>query len=141
MKLFKIHTIIFLCFIIGGKTFSQNKKIDEARINFISQKLQLSANESKNFWPVYNEYLDEIKALRIERKKLFREFEYSENPAEAEAFIKKYQQLNTTENQIRSEYIQKFKQIIGITKTAHLLKAEEEFRLELVKILKSDKQD
>jgi len=53
--------------------------------------------------------------------------------------LKKYSQLETAKEQLKLEYIQKFKQIIGTVKTAHLLRAEEEFRLELVKILKSDK--
>jgi hypothetical protein len=118
--------------------WSQNQKIDQARVNFISQKLQLSQVESQKFWPVYNEYLDKIKSIRHQRKKMFQEFDYSQNRADADQFIKTFNQLELAEYQIKSEYSQKFKQIIGVVKTAHLFKAEEEFRLELVKILKSD---
>lgn len=139
MKLFKTYSIIVLSFCCVHIAVSQNSKVNEARVNFISQKLQLTAAESKIFWPIFNEYIDKMKSIRNERNNLFKNFDYTLNPAEAELFITKQNQLNDMENQIKSEYIQKFRKIIGVVKTAHLLKAEEEFRLELLKILKADK--
>lgn len=138
MKPFKLHILIISLFLLTITAWSQNQKIDQARVNFISQKLQLSQAESQKFWPVYNEYLDKIKSIRHQRKKMFQEFDYSQNPADADQFLKTFNQLELAEYQIKNEYSQKFKQIIGVVKTAHLFKAEEEFRLELVKILKSD---
>ncbi|RME17524.1 MAG: hypothetical protein D6799_03815 [Bacteroidetes bacterium] len=141
MKYFKPH-IVLLTFLLGYQfTLAQSPRIDEARVNFIAQKLQLSPSESKAFWPLYNEYIDKMKAIRKERKKLFNGYNYSSGPADAEQFVSKHIQLDNAEIQIRNEYIQKFKQLIGPVKTAYLLKAEEEFRLELIKILKSEKQD
>lgn len=121
--------------------WAQQSKVDEARVNFISQKLQLTPAENKNFWPLYNEYLDKMKFIRKERKKMMMSYNYSQNPADAEAFVSKYIQLEKLENQIKLEYTEKFKQAIGVLKTAYLLKAEEEFRLELIKILKTEKPD
>ncbi len=138
MKYFKTHIILIIIVLGSIKLMSQNPKVDQARVNFIAQKLQLSPTESQKFWPIYNEYIDKIKSIRREKKKMFVSNNYSTNPADAEEFVKKFIQLDNTENQIKQEYIQKFKQSIGITKTSHLLKAEEEFRLELIKILKSD---
>lgn len=142
MKYFKLHIILFIL-LLGYNKFAraQSPRVDEARANFIAQKLQLSPSESKAFWPLYNEYIDKMKAIRKERKKLFGGYNYSSNPADAEQFVSKHIQLDNAEAQIRNEYIQKFKQLIGPVKTAYLLKAEEEFRLELIKILKSEKQD
>lgn len=141
MKPFRTYIGIFIILFFLGKTFAQQSKVDEARTNFISQKLQLSPSESKNFWPVYNEFTDKMKSIRKERKKLMLSYNYSNNPAEAEAFVSKSIQLENLENQIRTEYYNKFKQIIGVVKTAHLIRAEEEFRTELIKILKTEKPD
>lgn len=140
MNRFKLYIgIIILFFAVRG--WAQNPKIDQARVNFIAQKIQLSPNESNKFWPLYNEYLDKIKSIRIERRKIYKNYHYSVNPDEAEAFTNKIIQLEVAESQVRAEYAQKFKQIVGVVKTAHLFKAEEEFRLELVKILKSGQSD
>lgn len=141
MKHFKIHIAVLIFSILSGSMWAQQSKVDEARVNFISQKLQLTPAENKNFWPLYNEYLDKMKFIRKERKKMMMSYNYSQNPADAEAFVSKYIQLEKLENQIKLEYAEKFKQTIGVVKTAYLLKAEEEFRLELIKILKTEKPD
>lgn len=138
MKHFERYILVLYLSFLGLYAWSQNSKIDQARVNFIAQKLSLSPSESQKFWPFYNEYLDKMKNIRIERKKLFKEYLYTQNPSAAELFLKKYSELDAAENQIRMEYTQKFKQLIGVVRTAHLFMAEEEFRLELVKILKSD---
>ncbi len=138
MSRFNLHNIVIFIFVLVLKSISQNPKVDQARANFIAQKLQLTEAKSQKFWPLYNEYIDKIKYIRKERKKLFIQYQYSLNPAEAEEFTKKYIQFESAETQIKQEYVQKFKQVIGIVKTAYFIKAEEEFRLELVKILKSD---
>jgi len=141
MKHFKLHILFLLLLCVSYSYFAQSPKIDKARIQFITEKLNLEPAVAQKFWPVYNEYVDKLKSIRHERRKLFQEYNYSNNPAEAEQFLKKYSQLETAEEQLKLEYIQKFKQIIGTVKTAHLIRAEEEFKLELVKILKSDKPD
>ena len=141
MKHFKLHILFLLLLCVSYSYFAQSPKIDKARIQFITEKLNLEPAVAQKFWPVYNEYVDKLKSIRHERRKLFKEYNYSNNPTEAEQFLKKYSQLETAEEQLKLEYIQKFKQIIGTVKTAHLIRAEEEFRLELVKLLKSDKPD
>ena len=141
MKHFKLHILFLLLLCVSYSYFAQSPKIDKARIQFITEKLNLEPAAAQKFWPVYNEYVDKLKSIRHERRKLFQEYNYSNNPAEAEQFLKKYSQLETAEEQLKLEYIQKFKQIIGTVKTAHLIRAEEEFKLELVKLLKSDKPD
>lgn len=138
MKHFRLHITVIIILLFAIKGWSQNPKIDQARVNFITQKVQLSPAESSKFWPVYNEYVDKIKSIRKQRKKVYKNYEYSANPAEAEFFVKEIIQLEIAEGQVKAEYTQKFRQIIGVVKTAHLLKAEEEFRLELVKILKGE---
>jgi hypothetical protein len=47
MKPFKLHILIISFIVLTITAWSQNQKIDQARINFISQKLQLSQAESK----------------------------------------------------------------------------------------------
>lgn len=137
-----ILNIFFFAFLMMQVSclFSQNTKIDQARTHFITQKVNLSEKEAEKFWPVYNEYLDKMKALRTERKNLYSRFYFGANAAESEEFIRKKILLDITEKQIIMDYTERFKKILGVVKTAMFLKAEEEFRLELLKILK-DKQE
>ena len=39
------------------------EKIQSLKIAFITQKLQLTTDEAEKFWPVYNQYDNEIRSL------------------------------------------------------------------------------
>ena len=44
-----------------------DEKIEATKIAFFTQKLGLSADEAKIFWPIYNDYQKEQAALRSDR--------------------------------------------------------------------------
>ncbi len=119
---------------------AQNQKIESMRVAFINDKLKLTPQEAQVFWPIYNEYLDKMKAIRREKKKLYLQSDINSNET-ADDFINKKVQLEQTEMQYIKDYSIKFKKAIGNIKTALLFKSEEEFKQELLKVLKSDKND
>ena len=41
------------------------EKIQSLKIAFITQKLQLTPDEAQKFWPVYNQYDNEIHSLQL----------------------------------------------------------------------------
>src|SRR4051812_43224233 len=47
-----------------GPTPQQMEKIKTMKIGFLTERLNLSPEEAKSFWPVYNKYQDEIEVLR-----------------------------------------------------------------------------
>src|SRR5207244_10877172 len=47
-----------------GPTPQQMEKIKTMKIGFLTEKLSLSSEEAKTFWPVYNKYQDELETLR-----------------------------------------------------------------------------
>jgi len=57
--------------------FSQNiseekrKKIESQKIAFITKALDLSSEEAQVFWPVYNDFSDEMKTIRKKRREVF----------------------------------------------------------------------
>jgi hypothetical protein len=42
------------------------ERLESAKIGFLTQKLDLSPREAEKFWPVYNQYQKELKALAKE---------------------------------------------------------------------------
>jgi hypothetical protein len=44
------------------------EKVEAMKIGFITDYLDLSSEEAKEFWPVYNKYQDEMDALRKGRR-------------------------------------------------------------------------
>ncbi len=117
----------------------KKEKLEALRIAFVTKELNLTSAEAQTFWPVYNEYQDKTEAAR----KAFRQ-QYKKNvdinaltEKEAESYIAAEIELKQREAFLFKEYMEKIKKVVGAKKTAKLRKAEEEFKQELLKILKN----
>src|SRR5688572_30493116 len=47
---------------------NRKEKLDAMKIAFITQELDLTSQEAQTFWPVYNQFDNELDALRKARK-------------------------------------------------------------------------
>lgn len=124
-KCFLLLFVLFTMFSIGkaqDDKGSRAEKIQALKIAFITQKLQLTVPEAEKFWPVYNEYQNEIKDLRANRK--------NEDVLENEEKL-----LN-----IRKKYKPSFQKILGAEKLNQLFIAERDFRTILIRRLKNHNQ-
>ena len=65
-KLTFLAILLALTGLIQAQTKPQGdpQKVEALKISFITNKLNLTPEEAKLFWPIYNQYEDEKKALR-----------------------------------------------------------------------------
>ena len=98
------------------------EKIKSLKIAFITQKLQLSADEAQKFWPIYDQYENDINRLRLENKN-------------ATVIDKEEKLLN-----IRKKYLGSFEKVIGPQRVNKLFSAEKDFRSILIQRLKNRNQ-
>jgi hypothetical protein len=62
-KLLLLYGIIFTLCLSG---FSQNgEKIQALKIAYLTRQMNLTPGEAERFWPVYNQYTEEIRQTRI----------------------------------------------------------------------------
>src|SRR4029077_7532326 len=119
--------ILLLTLFIGSISFAnaQNDKEDRAqkiqalKIAFITQKLELSADEAQKFWPVYNRYEAEIRQV------------ITDNKIGGDALDNEEKLLN-----VKKKYRNEFNKVIGQPKTTLLFNSEREFRGALMRQLK-----
>lgn len=57
-------SINYICY--GQAQEANSKKVDSLQVAFFNEKLALTPDESDKFWPVYNNYKNEIKDARKE---------------------------------------------------------------------------
>jgi len=98
------------------------EKVQALKIAFITQKLQLTADEAQKFWPVYNQYDNEIKSLQLNNKN-------------GPALENEEKLLN-----IRKKYKASFEKVIGPDKLNRLFNAERDFRDILIRRLQNRNQ-
>ena len=127
---------------VGGFATAQTKvdkkeQIASFRVAFITKELSLNSKEAQLFWPVYNEYQDKLEALRKSRRKENRKLTpETMTEQEAELFIENETDFKVNEANLQKQYYARFKQSLPIKKVALLIKAEEDFKRELLKQLK-----
>ncbi|MBL7786940.1 MAG: hypothetical protein JNM36_13615 [Chitinophagales bacterium] len=111
----KLHLYIFIACLVCGVSFAaaaqtggSNQDLESLRIAFITKELHLNTSESQKFWPIYNEYLKELKQLK--------------NADEGA-------DLEEAKVALRKKYADKFKAAgMAETKISELPKAEKEFK-------------
>ena len=65
---FIISFLFLQNYLCVGQTQSGVNRIDSAKKEYISKQLNLSKEESQQFWPVYNNYANEVKQARAQFK-------------------------------------------------------------------------
>ena len=104
----------------GAETRAE--KIEALKIAFITQKLQLTTDEAQKFWPVYNQYENEIRSLQLGNRN-------------GPALENEEKLLN-----IRKKYKGSFEKVIGPLKLNKLFNAERDFRDILIRRLQNRNQ-
>ncbi|MEO7961382.1 MAG: hypothetical protein ABIR19_07540 [Ginsengibacter sp.] len=113
--------LIFFIFLSGlSQLHAQDEdptgeKIKALKIAFITQKLNLTTSEAEKFWPVYNQYDQEIHGIQ-----------------KGDVLKGDEQLLN-----IRKKYKPSFEKVIGQQKLNKLFNAERDFRSVLIQRLKN----
>ena len=115
------------------------KEIKAQKSAFITQRLSLSTDEARTFWPIYDRYDADMEAARKEMRSDRRERKGSGTLTEAEASKAIDENLKNKQDQldIRKRYVAEFKKSIGAVKTLQLEGAERDFNRELLKRIRS----
>lgn len=113
-------------------------KVEALRIAYITERLKLTAEEAKTFWPVYNRMRAELTELRQRYKYVLKaEPEDLERKSEAdsERMIADLSAFKQGQVDIYKKYNAEFRKIISAKRILLLYKAEEDFKRELIKRL------
>ncbi len=125
----------------GGGRAMEN--IEAMKVGFITQKLDLSPEEAQKFWPVYNKYNDELEKLRMSFKgKMMAELSEMDNMTDAQADKALAEMINfrLAEVEITRKYVNEFKKVLPVKKVVQLFKAEQEFKVKIISILKDKRK-
>jgi len=132
----KIYILGLFC---AGSLFAQprdrgNAKIEAQKVAYITNRLDLTAEESAQFWPIYNQFQKDRKGINRKRKSK----QMIENMSDAEleeqmiSNFKKDQELLD----LKKMYFEKLKKVLSIRKIATLQEAEREFKRTILDMMK-----
>ena len=135
----KRHLLI-LILLFSVPALAQNDKLRERiksqRIAFITQKLSLTPEEAQKFWPVYNQFTDELEVVKRDMNKLRRSTNdnlKSMSEKDIEQALETDLQNQQKITDLQRKYQTELKKVIPAKKIAMLYKAEHDFKLTLLK--------
>jgi hypothetical protein len=139
-----IYLIAIIATISLNAMAQKGERLEAMKIGFITERLNLSSEEAKVFWPVYNKFTDDMKKLRQSSKGKISE-EMADMPAmtdaEAEKVLNDMVNFKIQEADLLKKYAAEFKKVIPVKKVVLLLKAENDFKRELLKKLSQRNRD
>ncbi|MFK8007802.1 MAG: hypothetical protein AB8H03_15595 [Saprospiraceae bacterium] len=138
--------ILGLCFVCvcsvslfaqpGGRA---NAKIEAQKVAYITNRLDLTTEESAEFWPIYNQFQKDRKVINREYKSKQRIENMSDVELESQMIsnFKKDQELLD----LKKTYFEKLKKVLSIRKIATLQVAEREFKTTILDMMKERRKE
>jgi len=117
------------------RAFPGREKVEQAKVAFLTRKLDLSPEEAQGFWPIYNELEKKLQPLRRKRLRLLLpDKTKKESPSDERIRARVMAELNLREKQaqLRKTYFSRFEEALGTQKAAQYYRAEIEFNLHLM---------
>ncbi len=123
----------------------QPEEIESLKIAYFTQKLDLSTEEAKVFWPIYNEMQREQNALRKERSQKmisFRKVSEIDNLSDSQiqTLISSEFEFRQRDLNLEKKYFNKFKSVLPIKIIGKYYRAQEGFKRELLNRFKEGVQ-
>ncbi len=114
--------------------------IEQEKIPFYTKKLNLTPDEAKAFWPLYDEYEQKKHDLMKQRRKIGHAIMINDstiNDKKSQELNKSYFKLENDELDLKKAYNEKFKEVLPIQKVNKLYFVEHQFRIYLLKKLRN----
>lgn len=143
-NIFLLTFLFFTTAIIAQERRPAKERVDAMKIGFLTERLNLTSEEAKIFWPVYNMYSDELEKLRKSRRENV--INAKENldelsDVELEKNVDNEIIFRQNELEILKKYHPQFKKILPIKKVAKLYKSEDDFKRRLLEMIQGRKED
>ena len=147
-QMLTVVIIIFSASVCSGQSAGNNQdsrqekkeRILAQKVAFITQELQLTPEEAQKFWPLYNEFSARKEEYAKARKSTERSAKQTGtaqlSDQQAEDLINAELLFEQQVLDLKKEYKEKYKAVIGIQKTVKLYQAEKDFNTYLLKQLK-----
>jgi len=111
------------------------EKIRADKKLFVAENMQLTEAEAKAFWPVYDQYQDELFLLRTRTAKLIKDFSdaYEKMANEtAKKLMDEYMTIETLGPKLRQAYLPKFRKVLPEVKVVRYYQIENKINAVLI---------
>ena len=135
-KLFHVLSafMFFICAMHGQRPYDKEsiEKIRSMKIAYLTDQLDISADEAKLFWPVYEDFEKKMDMLHSKEWSLIENNQSSDDVKSKETLVQLLQ-IEEDECRLKKEYLKKINDILGTQRLLRLKKFERDFKRELLR--------
>ncbi len=144
MKIY--HCFLTLAFLVLSLKISaqeieeKNDKIQAQKVAFLTERMNLSAQEAQVFWPIYNEFQDKKDKITVQRRttrQYYKQNAETLSDKEANDILNKFVSIEQQDVNLFVEYNDKFKKVLPAKKVMQLYIAENQFKAWLISKLRN----
>jgi len=114
-------------------------RVQAMKVAYITNRVGFTPEESEKFWPLYNQFEKNEKALRNQYK--FTGNLMTVSDAEAEQFMRDNFEMEARLLELKKQFFQDLLKIMPAKKIMMVRRAEKEFNVELLKTLKERRRN
>jgi hypothetical protein len=136
-------TLVCLIFTASISSAQEGERLEQLKIAFLTEQLDLSVSEGQSFWPVYNTFQKEKQGLDKKRKDAMQVVKAKGDAVsekEIRDAISAVHQSKTEEEALEKKFIEDCLPILGPAKTGKLMMSEHEFKRQMMDRLR-ERQD
>ena len=111
---------------------SKHERVEQMRVEFLSHRLNLSSEDAKHFWPLYNDFRADMTTLR----RNFYPNDGGEHHLNADAQL----EFEQKRLDLKKRYKPLFEQAIGKEKVNLLVSAEDDFKRMLMQTMRNRRE-
>lgn len=112
------------------------QKIQDAKVAIITNRLNLTPDQSKDFWPIYNEFSQKKRTMNRSMRNLTGADKDNRTDDQAMSSLKEVQDLKQKLVALEKEYQDRFLSVISAKQLTELYAAERDFNEMLLQRLK-----
>lgn len=147
MKRYTLFLLLFCAFTFASsaanaqdnRSHDRRENIEAAKVAFLTEKMNLTPEQSQKFWPLYNEY----ESKRRELMKNYRQSRHQDvetlSEQEAQARIDNMFSTREKELALEKEYAVKYQRVLSNKQLINLYRGERQFTKMLLKRLDHNK--
>ena len=129
--------LFFIPMLVHAQDRGRNQEIEAYKVAWLTQKLELSPDEAKIFWPIYNDWQKEQTALRKERFQNLISFRKTTeiddlSDSQVQALITNEFNFKQRDLNIEKKYYNLLKSSLPIKVVGKYYRAQETFKKELL---------
>ncbi|MCD6064512.1 MAG: hypothetical protein K0R82_2423 [Flavipsychrobacter sp.] len=132
-----IACILFTCLTAVAQPRSERgERIRAIKADFIAERIHLTPQQANRFWPIYNQYENDQRAVRNSFRSKYPQQKGSRDEHQSRQFIDDNIEFREERLNVERRYKNEFLRVISAQQLAQMYEAEREFKRMLIQNLK-----